>query len=69
MISRLIQYKKEALKKKFFFVFLSIKRMNEKTLKPNNIRLNKKKFHKSKQPINLSLVTVDLTNLNTVTMV
>ena len=69
MISRLIQYKKEALKKKIFFVFLSIKRMNEKTLKPNNIRLNKKGFHKSKQPINLSLVTVDLTNLNTVTMV
>ena len=33
--------------------------MNEKTLKFNNIRLNKKEFHKSKQPIHLSLVTVD----------
>ena len=32
--------------------------MNEKTLKFNNIRL-KKEFHKSKQPIDLSLVTVD----------
>ena len=33
--------------------------MNEKTLKFNNIRVNKKEFHKSKQAINLSLVTVD----------
>ena len=33
--------------------------MSEKTLKFNNIRLNKKEFHKSKQPIDLSLVTVD----------
>ena len=33
--------------------------MNEKTLKFDNIRLNKKEFHKSKQPINLSLVNVD----------
>ena len=33
--------------------------MNEKTLKFDNIRLNKKEFHKSKQPIDLSLVTVD----------
>ena len=33
--------------------------MNEKILKFNNIRLNKKEFHKSKQPIHLSLVTVD----------
>ena len=33
--------------------------MNEKTLKFNNIRLNKKEFHKSKQPIDLRLVTVD----------
>ena len=39
--------------------FLSIKRINEKTLKFNNIRLNKKEFHKSKQPIDLSLVIVD----------
>ena len=33
--------------------------MNEKTLKFNNISLKKKEFHKSKQAINLSLVTVD----------
>ena len=33
--------------------------MNEKTLKFDNIRLNKKKFHKSKQPIDLNLVNVD----------
>ena len=33
--------------------------MNEKTLKFDNIRLNKKEFHKSKQPNNLSLVNVD----------
>ena len=29
--------------------------MNEKTLKFNNIRVNKKEFHKSKQPIDLDL--------------
>ena len=33
--------------------------MSEKTLKFNNIRLNKKEFHKSKQPIELGLVSVD----------
>ena len=33
--------------------------MSEKTLKFNNIRVNKKEFHKSKQPIDLDLVTVD----------
>ena len=32
--------------------------MSEKTLKFNNIRINKKEFHKSKQPINLNLVHV-----------
>ena len=31
----------------------------KKTLKFNNIRLNKKKFHKSKQPIDLMSVNVD----------
>ena len=30
--------------------------MSEKTLKFNNIRLNKKEFHKSKQPIDLMSV-------------
>ena len=34
-------------------------RMSEKTLKFNNIILNKKKFHKSKYPIDLSLVSVN----------
>ena len=33
--------------------------MSETTLKFNNIGLNKKEFHKSKQPIDLDLVTVD----------
>ena len=33
--------------------------MSENTLKFNNIRVNKKEFHKSKQPIDLDLVTVD----------
>ena len=34
-------------------------RMSEKTLKFDNIRLDKKEFHKSKQPINLDLVNLD----------
>ena len=33
--------------------------MNEKTLKFNNIRLNKKEFHRSKEPIKLMSVIVD----------
>ena len=33
--------------------------MSEKTLKFNNIRLNKKEFHKSKEPTDLMLVNVD----------
>ena len=33
--------------------------MSEKTLKFDNIVVNKKEFHKSKQPINLELVNVD----------
>ena len=33
--------------------------MSGNTLKFNLIKLNKKEFHKSKQPIDLSLVTVD----------
>ena len=40
------------------FILSSI-RMSEKTLKFNNVRVNKKEFHKSKQPIDLDLVTVD----------
>ena len=33
--------------------------MSENTLKFNNIRVNKKEFHKYKQPIDLDLVTID----------
>ena len=33
--------------------------MREKTLKFDNIRLNEKEFHKSKQSINLNIVNVD----------
>ena len=38
--------------------------MSEKTLKFNNIRLNKKEFHISKQPIDLELVNVDQIVIN-----
>ena len=45
--------------------------MSEKTLKSNNIRLNEKEFHKSKEPIYLMSVNVDqklyLTNLSIIT--
>ena len=33
--------------------------MSEKTLKFDNIKVNKKEFHKSKQPVNLDLINVD----------
>ena len=33
--------------------------MSEKTLKFNNIRLNKKEFHQSKEQINLMSVIID----------
>ena len=33
--------------------------MTEKTLKLDNIRINKKEFHKVKQPIDLDLINVD----------
>ena len=33
--------------------------MSEKTLKCDNIRVSKKEFHKSKQPIDLDLLTID----------
>ena len=45
--------------------------MGEKTLTFKNIRLNKKEFHKSKEPIDLMSVIVDqivyLINLNIIT--
>ena len=34
-------------------------RTSEKTLKFDNMRLNKTEFHKSKQPINLDLTNID----------
>ena len=39
--------------------FLSIRKTNEKTLKFENIRANKKEFHKSKQLVDLASVNVD----------
>ena len=33
--------------------------MSEKTLKFDNIRVNKKEFHKSKQPIDFNLINAD----------
>ena len=39
------------------FVFAQFK--NEKTLKFENIGVNKKEFRKSKQPVNLDFVNVD----------
>ena len=33
--------------------------MSERTLKRDNIRVNKKQFHKSKQPSNLDLANID----------
>ena len=40
------------------FVFAQYKK-SEKTLKFDNIRLDKKEFYKSKQPIDLDLVNVN----------
>ena len=55
---QLIQYKKEAFQIKWVLFLLSI-RISEKTLKLDNIRVNKKEFYKSKQPIDLDLLNVD----------
>ena len=55
---QLIQYKKEALQNKWVLFWLSIK-MSETTLKFDNIRVNKKQFHKSNQPVNVDLINVD----------
>ena len=50
----LVQYKKEVLKNKHIFLFfLSIKTVL------NSIKVNKKEFRKSKQPIGLKSVNVD----------
>ena len=55
---QLIQYKKETLKNKLFLFLLSI-RMSKKTLKFDNIRVNKEEFHQYKQPIDLDLVNIE----------
>ena len=55
---QMIQYKKEALQNKIVLSLLSM-RMSEKTLKFDTVRVNKKEFHKSKQPIDLDLVSAD----------
>ena len=55
---QLIQYKKEALQNKWVLFLLSI-RMSEKALKFDNTRVNKKEFHKSKQPVDLEIINVD----------
>ena len=54
----MVQYKKEALKDNFLFFSLILK-MSVKTLKFNNIRVNKKEFRKSKEPIDLMSVIAD----------
>ena len=41
-----------------FYFFRNIK-MSEKTLKFKNARLNKKEFHKSKEPIHLLSIDLD----------
>ena len=52
----LIQYKKEALQNRSIIFSIGNIKMGEKTLKFNNIKVNKKEFHKSKQAIELDLV-------------
>ena len=55
----MVQYKKEVLKNNFlFFTYKNIKK-TKKTLKFNNIRVNKKKFHMSKKTIDLMSVNID----------
>ena len=49
----LIQYKKEALKNKLINLSVGHIKMGEKTLKFNNIKVNKKEFHRFKQVIEL----------------
>ena len=58
MYQQLIQYKNKALQNKWVLFLLSV-RMSEKALKLDKIRLNKKEFHKSKQPVDLDLVNVE----------
>ena len=55
----LIQYQKEALKNKLINLSVCDIIMSEKTLKFNNIKVNKKEFHKPKQAIDLDSVDTD----------
>ena len=55
----LIQYKKEALKNKLINLSVCNIIMSEKTLKFNNVKINKKEFHKSKQAIDLESADTD----------
>ena len=59
MYQILVQYKKEALKIYNFLFFAQYKKWVKKALKFNNIKLNKKEFHKSEEPIDLISVNVD----------
>ena len=52
----LIQYKKEALKNELINLSVGNIIMGEKTLTFNNIKVNKKEFHRSKKAIELDLV-------------
>ena len=55
----MIQYKKQALKNKLINLSVCNIITSEKTLKFNNIKINKKKFHKSKQAIDLDSIITD----------
>ena len=52
----MIQYKKEALKNKLINLSVPNIIMSENTLKFNNVKVNKKEFHKFKQAIELDSV-------------
>ena len=52
----MIQYKKEALKNKLINLSVCNIIMCEKTLKFNNVKVNEKEFHRSKQAIDVDAV-------------
>ena len=56
---KLIQYKKEVLQNKWVLFFSQYNKNEWKDTKIWHIRVDKKEFHKSKQPIDLDLVNVD----------
>ena len=55
---KLIQYKKEVLQNKWVLFFSQYNKNEWKDTKIWHIRVDKKEFHKSKQPIDLDLVNV-----------